>query len=473
MSQIELIVPALGESISEVTLNRWLKPDGAWVHADEPIVELGTDKATQELPAPVAGKLNIRVAEGERVPVGAVIAVLDPEAAAAAETRTAVAVTPPPSRATPSEHGEQMEKSILSGTTVMEADRSGPSLPMSNVPTPAAVPRSSPAAARLLAEAQLSAAEVKGTGPGGRITKGDVLAALSQRSPESSERTAPITPSEPTSGDGSTPAASAPPPPAFVAPSLAVSRFPPSSSSPAHQAAPSGRTVTREPMSHIRRRIAERLLESQQTTATLTTFNEADMSAIMELRQRYNERFEKKHGIKLGFMSFFVKAVIEALKAFPIVNARIDGHHIVYHHYYDIGVAVSTDRGLIVPVIRDADRLSFAQIEMVLAELARKAREGRISLSELEGGTFTITNGGVFGSLLSTPILNPPQSAILGMHAIQKRPVVVQDQIVIRPMMYLALSYDHRLIDGREAVQFLVRVKECIENPAVLMLELT
>jgi 2-oxoglutarate dehydrogenase E2 component (dihydrolipoamide succinyltransferase) len=225
-------------------------------------------------------------------------------------------------------------------------------------------------------------------------------------------------------------------------------------------------------MSHIRRRIAERLLESQQTTATLTTFNEADMSAIIELRQRYNERFEKKHGIKLGFMSFFVKSVVEALKAFPIINARIDGQHIVYHHYYDIGVAVSTDRGLIVPVIRDADRLSFAQIEAAIAELARKAREGRITLQDLEGGTFTITNGGVFGSLLSTPILNPPQSAILGMHAIQKRAVVVQDQIVIRPMMYLALSYDHRLIDGREAVQFLVRVKECIENPAVLMLDL-
>jgi 2-oxoglutarate dehydrogenase E2 component (dihydrolipoamide succinyltransferase) len=226
-------------------------------------------------------------------------------------------------------------------------------------------------------------------------------------------------------------------------------------------------------MSLIRRRIAERLLESQQTTATLTTFNEADMSAIIELRQRYNERFEKKHGIKLGFMSFFVKAVVEALKAFPIINARIDGQHIVYHHYYDIGVAVSTDRGLIVPVIRDADRLSFAQIEAAIAELARKAREGRITLQDLEGGTFTITNGGVFGSLLSTPILNPPQSAILGMHAIQKRAMVVQDQIVIRPMMYLALSYDHRLIDGREAVQFLVRVKECIENPAVLMLDLT
>ncbi len=225
-------------------------------------------------------------------------------------------------------------------------------------------------------------------------------------------------------------------------------------------------------MSLIRRRIAERLVFSQQSTATLTTFNEADMSAILELRSRFGERFEKKHGVRLGLMSFFVKAVIEGLRAFPVINARIDGQEIVYHDYYDIGVAVSTDRGLMVPVLRDADRLSLAEIERAIAELARKAREGRISVAELEGGTFTITNGGVFGSLLSTPILNPPQSAILGMHAIQKRPVVVNDQIAIRPMMYLALSYDHRLIDGREAVQFLVRVKEWLEHPGVGLLEL-
>ncbi len=225
-------------------------------------------------------------------------------------------------------------------------------------------------------------------------------------------------------------------------------------------------------MSLIRRRIAERLVFSQQSTATLTTFNEADMSAILELRSRFGERFENKHGVRLGLMSFFVKAVIEGLRAFPVINARIDGQEIVYHDYYDIGVAVSTDRGLMVPVLRDADRLSLAEIERAIAELARKAREGRISVAELEGGTFTITNGGVFGSLLSTPILNPPQSAILGMHAIQKRPVVVNDQIVIRPMMYLALSYDHRLIDGREAVQFLVRVKEWLEHPGVGLLEL-
>ena len=225
-------------------------------------------------------------------------------------------------------------------------------------------------------------------------------------------------------------------------------------------------------MTMIRRRIAERLLESQNTTATLTTFNEADMSAIMDLRAKYNERFEKKHGTKLGFMSVFVKAVVEALKAFPLVNARIDGADVVYQNFYDVGVAVSTERGLVVPIIRDADRLGFADVEKKIAELAKKARDGKLGVPDMVGGTFTITNGGVFGSLLSTPILNPPQSAILGMHTIQKRPVVVNDEIAIRPMMYLALSYDHRLIDGREAVQFLVRVKECVENPERMLLEI-
>jgi 2-oxoglutarate dehydrogenase E2 component (dihydrolipoamide succinyltransferase) len=225
-------------------------------------------------------------------------------------------------------------------------------------------------------------------------------------------------------------------------------------------------------MSQVRRRIAERLLESQNTTATLTTFNEADMSAIVDLRAKYNERFEKKHGVKLGFMSVFVKAAVEALKTFPLVNARIDGADIVHQHFYDIGVAVSTEKGLMVPIVRDADHLSFADVEKRVAELAKKARDGKIGFADLEGGTFSITNGGVFGSMLSTPILNPPQCAILGMHTIQKRPVVVNDEIVIRPMMYLALSYDHRLVDGREAVQFLVRIKECVENPERMLLEI-
>jgi 2-oxoglutarate dehydrogenase E2 component (dihydrolipoamide succinyltransferase) len=225
-------------------------------------------------------------------------------------------------------------------------------------------------------------------------------------------------------------------------------------------------------MSQIRRRIAERLLESQNTTATLTTFNEADMTAIQELRAKYNERFEKKHGVKLGFVSVFVKAAVEALKAFPTVNARIDGADLVMQHFYDVGVAVSTEKGLMVPILRGADRLGFADIEKQIGELAKRAREGKIAVTDLEGGTFTITNGGIFGSMMSTPILNPPQAAILGMHAIQKRPVAVNDQIVIRPMMYLALSYDHRIIDGREAVQFLVRIKECVENPERMLLEI-
>ncbi len=234
----------------------------------------------------------------------------------------------------------------------------------------------------------------------------------------------------------------------------------------------SGLRETRQPMSMIRRRIAERLLESQNSTATLTTFNEADMTAIQELRAKYNEKFEKKHGAKLGFMSVFVKAAVEALKAFPLVNARLDGTDVVMQNFYDVGVAVSTEKGLMVPVIRDADRLGFAEIEKAIGEVAKKARDGKIGVADLQGGTFTITNGGIFGSMLSTPILNPPQAAILGMHSIQKRPVAINDQVVIRPMMYLALSYDHRLIDGREAVQFLVRIKECVENPERMLFDI-
>lgn len=294
----------------------------------------------------------------------------------------------------------------------------------------------SPAAQRVLAERGLTAADVPGTGPRGIVTKPDAVAF------------------QPTPTNG--PAKTAPAP--VVAPAT-------------KPASPAGRE-TRQSMSMIRRRTAERLLESQNTTATLTTFNEADMSAIMELRAKYNDRFEKKFGAKLGFMSVFVKAAITALKAFPMANARIDGTDIVMQHFYDIGVAVSSEKGLFVPVIRDADQLGFADIEKKIADLARRARDGKIGVPDMMGGTFTITNGGVFGSLLSTPILNPPQTAILGMHTIQKRPVAVNDQVVIRPMMYLALSYDHRLIDGREAVQFLVRVKECVENPERMLLEI-
>jgi 2-oxoglutarate dehydrogenase E2 component (dihydrolipoamide succinyltransferase) len=390
----QITVPRAGESIAEGTLNRWLKPDGAFVKIDEPLYELGTDKAAQEVAAPVAGVLKILVKEGETVAIGAVVAQIDTDAKAPAAS-------------------------------------AAPAAPSAPAAQQKAAPEPGPAAQRVLAEAGVSAASVTGTGTGGRVLKEDAVAATAAK-----------------------PASNGAPP-------------------PAPKPIPAGtRASTREPMSPIRKRIAARLLESQNTTATLTTFNEADMTAIQELRAKYNERFEKKHGIKLGFMSVFVKAAVEALKAFPLVNARIDGSDIVHQHFYDVGVAVSTEKGLMVPVVRAADQLGFAQIEKEIGVLAKKARDGKITVNDLEGGTFTITNGGIFGSMMSTPILNPPQVAILGMHSIQKRAVVVNDQIVIRPMMYLALSYDHRIIDGREAVQFLVRIKECVENPERMLLEI-
>jgi 2-oxoglutarate dehydrogenase E2 component (dihydrolipoamide succinyltransferase) len=400
----QVTVPKAGESITEATLNRWFKPDGAYVKADEPLFEMGTDKASQDVAAPVAGVVKHLVKEGVTVPIGTPVAQIDTEAKAAggapAPTAAPAAAAPPPP------------------------------------PKPEAIP--SPAAARVLAEAGVRAEDVTGTGRGGRVTKEDAVAAAVPRAAANGRHE---------------PAAEAKP-------------------APKPAPAPPGERSTREAMSTIRKRIAARLLESQNTTATLTTFNEADMTAIQELRAKYNERFEKRHGVKLGFMSVFVKAAVEALKAFPLVNARIDGADVVHQHFYDLGVAVSTEKGLLVPVLRGADRLGFADIEKEIGALAKKARDGKITLADMEGGTFTITNGGIFGSMMSTPILNPPQVAILGMHSIQKRPVAVNDQVVIRPMMYLALSYDHRLIDGREAVQFLVRIKECVENPERMLLEI-
>ena len=323
---------------------------------------------------------------------------------------------------------------VAVGTVVAEIDPAGTPTAAAPLPPPAAPPAAngeakvSPAAGRILAEKGVSPSQVTPTGPKGVVTKDD--AAGYARPAAALAKAAPPTPA----------------------------------AKVARRTDRTGRE-TREPMTMIRRRIAERLLESQNTAATLTTFNEADMTAIQELRAKYNERFEKKHGVKIGFMSVFVKACVEALKTFPVVNARIDNADIVYHHYYDISVAVSTEKGLTVPVVRDADELGFAEIEKEIAALAKRAKDGKLTPADMSGGTFTITNGGTFGSMMSTPILNPPQAAILGMHAINKRPVVVNDTIAIRPMMYLALSYDHRLIDGREAVQFLVRVKECLENP--------
>jgi 2-oxoglutarate dehydrogenase E2 component (dihydrolipoamide succinyltransferase) len=386
---VDIKIPTLGESIKEARILRWIKQDGDYVKADEPVLEIETDKASDSMPAPAAGIVRVVVAADQVVPVGTVVGKIEPGSA-------------PPATTAP----ESKSAAATSSATAREAILS-------------------PAARRIVEEKGLDPTAIAGTGRDGRVTKEDVLTATKEVLP-------PSTPSRP---------------------------FPNS-------------RETRERMSNIRQRIAERLVQSKQSTATLSTFNEADMSAINELRGRYKDRFKEKHGVSLGFMSFFVKAAVEALKTFPTVNARIDGADVVYQNFYDIGVAVSTERGLMVPILRDADQLMFAQIEKKIVELAGLARAGKISTSHLQGGTFTITNGGIFGSMLSTPILNPPQCAILGMHAIQKRPVVVNDQIVIRPMMYLALSYDHRLIDGREAVQFLVRIKECLEDPERMLLEI-
>jgi 2-oxoglutarate dehydrogenase E2 component (dihydrolipoamide succinyltransferase) len=396
MATVPIKVPRVGESITQGILARWLKPNGSVVKIGEPLFELETDKTTETMPAEASGVLALAVEEGATVDVGSTLGSIDP--------------TGSPSVAT---------------SPVAEALKAAPAASTSTAGIP------SPSAKRLAEEENVDLAAVAGSGPGGRITKGDVIARMDQ---------------------GAEPAAA-------PSPSVPV-------------AAASGRRETRQRMTGIRQKIAQRLVEAQQTAAILTTFNEADLSKVMDLRAKYKETFQKKHGVGLGFMSFFTKAAVEALKAFPSVNGRIEGNEIVLHHYYDIGMAVSTERGLMVPVIRDCDQLSFAGIEKAISEFAKKAKDNAISVADLQGGTFTITNGGVFGSLLSTPILNPPQSGILGMHSIQKRAVVVDDQVVVRPMMYLAFSYDHRIIDGREAVSFLVRIKECIENPERMLIDI-
>ena len=403
MSKVEIKVPSVGESVSEGVLSRWIKKTGDLVKSGDPLFELETDKASNEVPSLVAGVLTTTVAEGTTVAIGAIVGSIDTAAAAA----SAPSAAPAPAAV---------------------ASTNGPHL--------------SPAVAYQVAEKGVDVASISPSGPGGRITKGDVLAAADSKSAA----------------------------PAPAAPAPAAKPSAPVVSSPVIGGAE--RAQTRQKMPNIRQKIAQRLVEAQHTAAILTTFNEVDMSRVMDLRVRYKDAFQKKHGIGLGFMSFFVKATTEALQAFPAVNAQIDGTEIIYHNYCDIGVAVSTERGLMVPVVRSAERMGFSQIEKAIMDYALKARENKISVNDLQGGTFTITNGGVFGSLLSTPILNPPQSAILGMHSIKKRPVVVDDQIVIRPMMYLALSYDHRMIDGKEAVSFLVRIKELIEDPERLLLSI-
>jgi 2-oxoglutarate dehydrogenase E2 component (dihydrolipoamide succinyltransferase) len=406
----EIKVPSLGESVAEATVAKWLKRAGDTVAIDEPVAELETDKITLEVYAPAAGTLSeVFFEEGTNVPVGAVLGrIADGVAAEAPHPPTANAAGPSLS---PLAQGE----GLSSPSPRVRGEGWGEGQP--------ALQRSGPAVRKLIEESGLDATRLVPTGPGGRISKADVVAAR-----------APV----------------------------------PSLPSPAP---PAAEREVRVRMTRLRRRIAERLKAAQNTAAMLTTFNEIDMTEAIALRERYREAFEKKHGARLGFMSIFVKAAIVALKELPAVNAEIDGDDIVYKNHYDIGVAVSTEQGLVVPVVRDADRMSFAEIEQAISALARKARDGKLTIEDLSGGTFTITNGGVYGSLMSTPILNPPQSGILGMHKIARRPMAIGDKIEIRPMMYVALSYDHRLVDGREAVTFLVRIKECVEDPSRILLD--
>ena len=421
---VEVKIPEVGESITEGFLAEWSQPDGAVVAVEDPLLVLETDKITMTVNSKHAGRLQIMVAEGETVEVGQIVATIDTDVTGAPAEAPETAAAPAP----------------------QSVEQAKAEAPRSAVPASEAPPVHSglsPAVQRLVLEHELDPTAIKGTGKGGRILKGDVIRFLEARPADT-----PIPK----------------PPPAHEAGE-------PERPRPQPVALPDQRQ-TRAPMSRLRQRLAERLVEVQQTAAILTTFNEADMSRVMALRTAYKEDFKKRHEIGLGFMSFFVKATVYALKTVPEVNAYIDGDEIVTNHYFDIGVAVSTDKGLVVPVIRDADRLTMAEIESSIADLARRAQERRLEFSDLTGAVFTISNGGVFGSLLSTPILNPPGSAILGMHTIQKRPVAVGEEIAIRPMMYLALSYDHRIIDGRGAVTFLKRIVECIENPERMLLEI-
>src|SRR5438270_2573411 len=434
-------VPALGESITEGTLAQWLKKPGDAVAADEPIASLETDKVSVEVPSPVAGVLTEQVVrEGDTVAVGAVIARIDQNASVAAPPppspaqAAAAATTNPPGAG---ENPELREDAELN--TVAPPNADGPPRDEDQITT------LSPAVRRAVLEYHVDPTRIRGSGKDGRLTKDDVIAAAQAQNAQPSQAIAP---------QAKAPAPEAKAPPAAPRPSSG------------------DRKEERVKMSRLRQTIARRLKEAQNTAAMLTTFNDVDMSAVIDARTRYKDLFEKKHGIRLGFMGFFMKACALAAKDVPSVNASLEGDEIVYHDYLDVSVAVSAPKGLVVPVVRNADRLSFADIEKTIADYGRKAKDGTLTVDEMTGGTFTISNGGVFGSLLSTPIINPPQSAVLGMHRIEERPVVKDGQIVARPMMYLALSYDHRIIDGREAVTFLVRVKEEIEDPTRLLIDL-
>jgi len=446
----EIRVPQLPESVADATLVAWHKQPGDAIQRDENLADLETDKVVLEVPAPANGVVReIRVQSGTVVTSGQVLAVIEEGAAAAAPAKSARAPSPtaPPAATVASAAGASARAAAVAAPPAAGANDGKERL--------------SPSVRRLVEENHLDPAAIPASGRDGRITKADVVGYLG-RKPAAGGPQAPAPAAAPAAPSTAAPA---PAPPAGAKPAPAA-RAP----SPGPATPPTGRTEQRVAMTRLRARIAQRLIEAQTTQALLTTFNEVDLTAVSELRSRYKERFEKAHAVKLGFMSFFVRATIEALQRFPVLNASVDGNDIVYHEYYDIGVAVSTERGLIVPIVRDADGKSFAQIEREIADYARAAREGTIAIEDLTGGTFTITNGGVFGSLMSTPIVNAPQSAILGMHKIQERPMVVDGQIAVRPMMYLAVTYDHRIIDGREAVQFLVAVKEALEDPGRMLL---
>jgi 2-oxoglutarate dehydrogenase E2 component (dihydrolipoamide succinyltransferase) len=413
MAQIEVKVPQLSESVAEATLLSWHKKVGEAVARDENMIDIETDKVVLELPAPAAGVVvQVIKNDGATVVAGEVIAIIDTDAAPGAAP-SAPAASAAPAAAAPA----------------ASADKSGVAMP---------------AAAKILSEAGIAASDVAGSGKDGRVTKGDALAAAAAPKPAA---------------------------PAPLAPAASKAQLQ-KVAAPVAAANLGDRPEERVPMSRLRARIAERLVESQSTNAILTTFNEVDMKPVMDLRNKYKDKFEKEHGVKLGFMSFFVKAAVHALKKYPILNASVDGNDIVYHGYFDIGIAVGSPRGLVVPILRNADQMSIAEIEKKIGEFGAKAKEGKLTLEDLTGGTFSISNGGTFGSMLSTPIINPPQSAILGVHATKDRAVVVDGQIVIRPMNYLAMSYDHRIIDGREAVLGLVAMKEALEDPARLLLDL-
>jgi len=409
---LEVKVPTVGESITSGLLGVWNKPDGAYVKAGDPIFEIETDKVTAEVVAESAGLLKHLAKAGDTVQIGQVVASIDEKAAAPAEAAA-------PAKVEAGNGSKEKPSRVEAAAPVAAAARGKNADDLS------------PAVRYQAEEKGIDPASISGTGKDGRILKGDVLAASEKSVP--SVGSVPLVPSAPK---------------------------------------PPGERTSRKKMSPLRQKIAARLLAAQQETAHLTTFNEVDLSNIMALRTKFQDRFVKKHEIKLGFMSFFVKAVVHALKVIPAINSRLDGEEVIQNHFYDIGCAISTDKGLFVPVIRDADLLSFAGVEKAIAAYAKKARDGKITLPDMEGGVFTITNGGVFGSLMSTPILNPPQCGILGMHTIQERPVAISGRVEIRPMMYLALTYDHRLVDGKEAVTFLATVKEVVENPAAVLLEI-